>query len=286
MTIENNAHPTPTAREKVSVWRWAFRALRWSTYLATLITLILLLHKTPPPAVTTTPQAAARAEEKLQQVEQSASQGQHPTLRLDECELNSYLASHLELAKSETLAAPGGPDAPSAADIEQMRSSVKDVKIQMEGDRVRAYVVFNVHGKDMTLELVGQLAAADGYLKFVPISGQIGSLPIPQSTLETAVQRLMESPENREKLKLPPDIADMHIENGELVATYHEEQSVYARVFLVIVVPQKIHSAVLRGFARSCEMTGAGAWKSLLKKSKDASLAIYYGFCSTPKDGQ
>jgi hypothetical protein len=52
------------------------------------------------------------------------------------------------------------------------------------------------------------------------VSGQIGSLPIPQSTLETAVKRLMESPENREKLKLPADVSDMHIENGQLVATY------------------------------------------------------------------
>jgi len=101
-----------------------------------------------------------------------------------------------------------------------MRSSVRDVKIQMEGDRVKAYVVFDVHGKDMTLELVGRLAASNGYLKFEPISGHIGSLPIPQSSLEAAVSRLMESPENREKLKLPPDIAEMHIENGELVATY------------------------------------------------------------------
>jgi hypothetical protein len=105
--------------------------------------------------------------------------------------------------------------------VEQIRSSVKDVKVQMDGDRVRAYVVFDVHGKDMTLELVGKLGAADGYLKFEPISGQLGALPIPQSTLETAVQRLMDSPEDREKLRLPSDVSEMHIENGQLVATYH-----------------------------------------------------------------
>jgi hypothetical protein len=34
------------------------------------------------------------------------------------------------------------------------------------------------------------------------------------------VRRMMESPENREKLKLPPQIADLRIENGEVVATY------------------------------------------------------------------
>jgi hypothetical protein len=52
------------------------------------------------------------------------------------------------------------------------------------------------------------------------VSGQIGALPIPQATLEAAVRRMMESPENREKLKLPSDISDLKIENGEVVAKY------------------------------------------------------------------
>lgn len=227
------------APKPVSPWVWVFRFLRWSTYLAALITLMLLLHKTPPPRVEVSPQAAARAEQKVEQVQQSVSQGEKATLRLDESELNSYLASHLNLESSATASAPAAsspaatpasPDAsaspsssdgPSAADIEQARSNVRDVKVQMEGDLVKAYVVFDVHGKDMTLELVGRLGAADGFLKFEPVSGQLGALPIPQSTLESAVQRLMESPENREKLRLPADISDMHIENGQLVATYH-----------------------------------------------------------------
>jgi hypothetical protein len=97
---------------------------------------------------------------------------------------------------------------------------VRDVKVQLIDDRVKAYVVFDVHGKDMTLQLEGRLGAQNGYLQFVPVSGQIGSLPIPQSTLESAVRRLMDSPENREKLKLPPEIVDLHIENGEIVARY------------------------------------------------------------------
>jgi hypothetical protein len=226
----------PVAEKRVSPWVWAFRFLRWSTYLAALITLILLLHKTPPPPVQSSPEAAARAEEKLQEVQQSASQGQKATLRLDESELNSYLASHLDLAKEapatpvtpnapsaqDTPQTTEGPGAPSAADVEQMRSSVKDVKVQMDGDQVHAYVVFNVHGKDMTLDLVGKLGSQDGYLKFEPVSGQLGGLPIPQSALQSAVQQLMDSPENREKLKLPDDVQEMHIENGQLVATYNK----------------------------------------------------------------
>jgi len=227
MSTANLPSPAENAKPKTSVLRWAFRIFRWTTYLAAVVTLILVLHKSPPPQVEATPQAAARAEEKFAQVEQSVAKGQPGTVRLDETELNSYLAAHLDLkpdqpaaAASPTPTTPGGPGSPTPEDVEKMRSSVRDVKVTMADDRVKAYVVFDVHGKDMTLELEGKLGATNGYLQFQPVSGHIGSLPIPQSTLETAVQRLMESPENREKLRLPPDISDLHIENGELVATY------------------------------------------------------------------
>ena len=214
--------PLPPLEEpKVSLFRWVFRILRWSTYLATVIALILLLHKTPPPAVVSTPQAAASAEQKVSQVEQTVLQGQPATLRLDETELNSYLANHLDLAPQAVLAAPSdGAGAPANADVEQVRSSVRDVKVQMEGDQVHAYLLFDLHGKEMSLDLVGRLGAADGYIKFEPVSGHIGSLPIPQSALESALRQLMESPVNREKLRLPPDVTDLRIENGELVTTY------------------------------------------------------------------
>jgi hypothetical protein len=217
--------------EHISPLRWAFRFLRWSTYLAALITIILVLRKSPPPPVEATPQAAASAEQKVSQVQETVSQGQPATLRLNQNEVNSYLANHLDLApqaaapQTSTSNSPqpadGGPGALTTSDIDQAKSSVRDVKVTMEGDQVHAYVVFDMHGKDMTLDLVGKLGAQDGYLKFEPVSGKIGSLPIPQSALESAVRQLMESPENREKLKLPSDVSDLHIENGELVTIYH-----------------------------------------------------------------
>lgn len=213
---------------RTSVWKLIFRLVRWSTYAVAVVTLILALHKTPPPPVETNPQAAARAEQKFEDAERAVANGQSATVRVDETELNSYLSSRLELSgkEAEKPAAqaqqPGDSDgsAPTAKDVEQMRSNVRDFKIQLEDDRVKAYVLFDVHGKDMTLQLEGRLGAQNGYLNFQPVSGQIGSLPIPQSTLESAVRRMMESPENREKLKLPSQIADLRIENGEVVATY------------------------------------------------------------------
>src|SRR5580704_1820674 len=224
--------PAHTSPANISMLVLIFRIVRWTVYACALIVLILLLHKSSPPAVSTTPEAAARVEQKFQDIQQSVAQGQPATLRMDETELNSYLASRLVLPGAKapngaTGAAPsdspgGTPNAeqPAMDDVEQMRSNVKDVKVQLIDDRVRAYVVFDVHGKEMTLELEGKLGADNGFLRFEPVSGQIGALPIPQATLEAAVRRMMESPENREKLKLPSDVSDLKIENGEVVAKY------------------------------------------------------------------
>jgi hypothetical protein len=231
--------------------------VRWTTYACTLIMLILLFHSKRPPVIETSPQAAARVEQKLNQVDQAVANGQPATLRLDQTELNSYLASHLDIASNIAARQPGesgtaitdgikpgngnsgtsaagasdasgalaelqAPQGTSSEQIEQARSAVKDVKVELVGDRVRAYVMFDFHGKDMSLVLEGKLGAQNGYLQFEPVSGQIGSLPIPQSTLETAVRKMMESPENREKLRLPADMSGLKIENGEVVSTYKQ----------------------------------------------------------------
>jgi len=210
------------------LWTVIFRILRWSTYAAAILTLVLVLRNAPPPPVETSPQAAARAEKKFAEAEHAAANGQRATLRVDETELNSYLASHLEWSgrhaakPAPTTDEPGasGDAGPTPHEVEQMRSNVRDVKIQLVDDRVKAYILFDVHGKHMTLQLEGRLSARNGYLNFAPVSGQVGSLPIPQSALESAVRRLMESPANREKLKLPRLVSDLHIENAEVVANY------------------------------------------------------------------
>ena len=217
------------AEGKTAPWKRIFRIFRWTTYAIALVAVLMIMHAAPPPPVVTNPQAAARAEQKIQDVEHAVSAGQPATLRLDETELNSFLASHLDIPSNPAASAspasssPNAP-APSAgtppADIEQARSSVRDVKVQLIEDRVRAYVVFDFHGKDMTLQLEARLGASDGYLRFEPVSGQLGALPIPQSTLDAAVHRMMDSPENREKLRLPAEISDLKIENGEIIASY------------------------------------------------------------------
>jgi hypothetical protein len=227
---EEEPAPAPTA------WRmlgWAYRVFQWSSVAGLAIVLLLILHQSPPPKVPSDPQAAARVETKLQESASAAQAGQPHELELDSTELNSFLGSNLDLKKTAPAEVPGATTqipaqatepAPAVANaepsIEEVQSAVKDVKVNMVGDQVQAYVVFDFHGKDMSLELDGHLRAEDGYLHFEPTSGKLGSLPLPQSTLEAAVRRLFESPINKEKMRLPPDVSDIQVRNGDVVVTY------------------------------------------------------------------
>lgn len=228
-----------------ALFRKLYRILSWTSLVGLVVTLGLVFRKAPPPQVAYDPAAAAQVEEKFRAADQVRASGQPSQVDLDRTELNSYLTQNLEFAGQQQ---PGGAgvatgsstgretaaqaNAGASADearptareeqptLQQMQSAVKDVKVDMEGDVVKAYVVFDFHGKDMSLELNGHLRAEDGYLRFVPISGKLGSLPLPQSTLDSAVAKMMASPENREKLRLPADVNDIQIVDGHAVISY------------------------------------------------------------------
>src|SRR5262250_199402 len=109
------SQPNNTTPAKTIPWRRIFRLIRWSTYICTAITLLLLFHKAPPPVVETSPQAAARVEQKFEQVERSVAAGQPATMRMDQTELNSYLASHLDIASNPAAAQTATPPTTSSA---------------------------------------------------------------------------------------------------------------------------------------------------------------------------
>jgi hypothetical protein len=219
-----------------SPYKIVYRILSYGALLALGLILGLILKKSPPPAVKYDPQASARAEQKLAAAGQAQAAGQPAQVQLDRTELNSFVQQNLQTGSSPAPASSGAPAAAAPGSdnggsstnlndetsqtIEQVQSEVKDVKVDMDGDLVKAYVVFDFHGKDLSLELDGHLSSQDGYIKFDPVAGKLGSLPLPQSTLDAAVEKMMNSPENRERLKLPNDINDIHIENGQAVVSY------------------------------------------------------------------
>jgi len=228
------------------IYKKLYLIVKWSSLAALVLTLVLVLRKSPAPNIPYDANAAARAEQKFQAADQAKSVGQPSQVQLDRSELNSYLAQNLQLegqpaastaslptaVASSVPPAAGSAGAPSAdpataalsggdqATLEQVQSTVKDVKVDMDGDLVKAYVIFDYHGKDLSLELDGHLTSDNGYIRFEPVAGKLGSLPLPQSTLQAAVDKMMASPENREKLKLPADISDIQIQDGQAVVKY------------------------------------------------------------------
>jgi hypothetical protein len=224
-----------------------YKILSWSSLAALILTIVLVLHKSPAPNIPFDPGAAARAEQKFAAADQAKAAGQPGQVALDRSELNSYLEQSLQTqgavpagaANAASGAAPaaaaptdGGKAAndPSAAlaagdpqSLEDVQSAVKDVKVDMVGDLVKAYVIFDLHGKDISLELDGHLSSENGMVKFDPVSGKLGSLPLPQSTLNAAVEKMMSSPENRDKLRLPADVSDIKIVDGKAVIQYKQQ---------------------------------------------------------------
>lgn len=202
----------------------------WFVLVVLIVTLVLILKKSPAPNVVTSPAAATSAEQKLEAAGQAAASGQPAQVQLNSAELNSYLAQNLQLAGSSDATAAGQPSQPIAATpdvagadpqtVAEAESNVKDVKINLDGDLVEAYVIFNVHGADLSLELQGHLYTDGGYLRFEPVGGKIGSFPLPQSALDDAVQKMIASPENREKLRLPDNVSNIEVEDGQVVVSY------------------------------------------------------------------
>ena len=104
--------------------------------------------------------------------------------------------------------------------LREVRSSVRDVRINLSGDKMEAYLLFDLFGKDLTLELEGKLVSQDGYLRLQPTAGRIGSFPIPMVALNNAVTRLFDSPENREQFRLADSVTDIRIEGGRFMLKY------------------------------------------------------------------
>jgi len=197
-----------------------FRVFRWVALAVSLVVLFLLLRPATPPPVRTDPQAAARVQEKVEQVERDMVEGGTPTLQFTEAELNAWMQTNLALATPPAAGSAKKPKQKDEPTLEQVRSSLRDVKINLLGDQLRAYVLFNLYGKDISLQLEGRLVVADGRLRLKPTSGKLGSVPIPKMTLDRAVSRLFDSPENRDSFQLPPEIQDIRVVNGELIVSY------------------------------------------------------------------
>jgi hypothetical protein len=195
-----------------------FRVLPWISLAVTVGILLLILRQAPPLPIQTDPQAADRVAEKMAQLQMAVQSNQPHALTLNEAELNQWMRDNLAIASTHQAQQAGIP-APTGSEpnVQEIQSALKDVRINLMGNQLRAYALFALYGKEISLQLDGTLTTQGGYIRLQPTAGKIGSLPIPSSTLDGVVHQLFDSPNNRDKFQLPPQIEFVRVENNSLV---------------------------------------------------------------------
>lgn len=93
--------------------------------------------------------------------------------------------------------------------------NIKDYQVSMDGDVVRGQFLTQIAGKDVYLTLAGHLGSKDGYATFDATEVKLGDLSVPASLVNEVLQKKLA--EQRDQLKLPNNVKDIKVENGELV---------------------------------------------------------------------
>jgi hypothetical protein len=197
------------------------RIVSLSTLAISIFTLILVLRRPAPVALPVSPKTmAANAQsfqEKLSQLEQPKESGAGDNeVRMNADELNAALA---QAAGALTSQVPPGSDSSAGSggvsQVSMAAPELKDPQLSMDGDLLRGQFLTQIAGKDVYLTLAGHLGAKDGYATFDATEVKVGDLTIPASLVNEVLQKKLA--EQRDQLKLPPNVKDLKIENGQLV---------------------------------------------------------------------
>ena len=203
------------------------RIISLATLAISVFTLFLVLRKPAPVAAPVSPAAtAANAQsfqEKVNRLDQPTAPGERGSeVHLTGGELTAAIAQATGLlptttasnanagSSSSTPSSPAGaPEFPGAV------PNIKDYQVSMDGDIVRGQFLTQIAGKDVYLTLAGHLGAKDGYATFEATEVKLGDLTVPVSLVNDALQKKLA--EQHDQLKLPNNVKDLKVENGELV---------------------------------------------------------------------
>jgi type II secretory pathway pseudopilin PulG len=168
------------------------------------LAIIAVLMALRAPSATLVPASAQDAksfDEKIASLQQAHQQSAAKTAHITETELTSKLQQGVD----ESAANPQGSVVLKAASV------------HLEGDGFEGVFTVDVSGKELYLTMTGTLGVLDGRLQIQPSTAKLGTLPIPASVFRSLLGKQFDSPEARERLRLPDFIKDVHIENGELL---------------------------------------------------------------------
>ena len=189
-----------------------YRIARW-VILAGLVVSIFLLFKTPDPV--SKPQdshtIAANIESyqsKMQQLEEAKQHGEAAEVHLTSDEVSA--------AMSQAGSSPAPAVQPASKnDQSTEQPKISDYQVSFEGDVARGQFSTELAGKQVYVTVGGHLGAKSGYVTFDPTEFKVGDLNVPVSLVNDQLQKKME--EQKDRLKLPDFVADLRVENGQLV---------------------------------------------------------------------
>jgi hypothetical protein len=191
----------------------------FATLAISILTLILVLKRPAPVAPAVAPAAAAAnaqsVQEKLNQLSQPKSGAGENEVRMNSGELSAVIEQAAGLMPSATAKTSVGPGANGPMEFPGPVPNIKDYQVSMDGDIVRGQFLTQIAGKDVYLTLAGHLGSKDGYATFDATEVKVGDLSVPTSMINGVLQKKLA--EQRDQLKLPDNVKDIKIENGELV---------------------------------------------------------------------
>jgi hypothetical protein len=220
------------------------RIISIATLVASLLAIVLVLKKPAPVAHPQTPAAvAANAQsfgQKMEQFQQATQQPaptqqaapassinyQAPTSQNQptvpsspqpkaEVHLNSdEVGAALAQAVGSAGVAGAGELAPDS-NLGSAQPTIKDQQVSFDGDTVHGQFLTEIAGKDVWVTVSGHLSSKDGYATFEPTEFKVGDLNVPVSLVNPALQKKLS--EQRDRMKLPDNVGDLKVQNGELV---------------------------------------------------------------------
>ena len=200
------------------------RVISFATLAISIVTLVLVLKRPAPVAPVLAPAAAAANaqsfQEKVNQLAQPKVEGQAGSeVRINSNELSAALAQASGLMQSAPTNSSGSasssPTSGPAMEFPGAVPNIKDYRVSMDGDLVRGQFLTQIAGKDVYLTLAGHLGSRDGYATFDATEVKVGDLSVPAALVNEVLQKKLN--EQRDQLKLPNNVKDLKVENGELV---------------------------------------------------------------------
>src|SRR5262245_53483060 len=211
------ATPVPEKKSGLSVWKVS----RWIILCGMAVVVFLMLQR--PTAVSaaiapaTAKQRSDEVQAKLTDLESAHQRGEVAEARFSSQDIHAVLQqAQTEPAQTPETAPATAPEQRPASP--QPPPEISTTLIRFEGDHATAqFVVHALGGKDVYLTISGKIKAVDGYANFEFTEGKIGEMPVPIALLNSRLQEKLQDPETHAKLKLPDFVADIHVENGQLV---------------------------------------------------------------------